>query len=96
MGRINWTDCFQQNQWFTDRFRSGHHQSEGGWPGEGAWAQEREGAETQCGRLSTTWCVACASALPRTQSPGQTRGAEPSGLAMADTQAIGARATKDV
>lgn len=45
MGRINWTDCFQQNQWLTDRFRSGHHQPEGGWPGEGAWAQEQEGGQ---------------------------------------------------
>lgn len=35
MGRINWTDCFQQNQWLTDGFRSGHHQLEGRWLGEG-------------------------------------------------------------
>lgn len=60
MGRINGKDCFQQNQWLTDGFRSGHHQPEGRWPREGVWAQEWEGRPTSRGSLN-----------PLQQTPGR-------------------------
>lgn len=69
MGRINGKDCFQQNQWLTDGFRSGHHQPEGRWPREGVWAQEWEGRPTSRGSLNP---------LTRPQAETQSEGARPS------------------